>query len=214
MIKVLLADDHKIFREGLTALLEEDAGVDVVGLADDGRSAIKLAREKRPHVVVMDVSMPDLNGIEATRNIKKENKMVQVLALSMHNDQTFINEMFKAGASGYLLKDCASDELVRAIHYVHEGKTYISPSIAGLLVDDYLKRDEEKSSVFYRLTDREREVLQLMTEGNSMKEIADMLSVSVKTVHTHRQNIMEKLDMHSTAELTKYAIKQGVTSLD
>ncbi len=213
-IRVLLADDHKIVRDGLRTLLEKHSDIAVLGEAEDGREALQLARKLSPDVVVMDIAMPELNGIEATRQILSEYPGIKIVALSMHSDKRFVSEMLKAGASAYLLKDCAFEELITAIRTIMKGKIYLSPGIAGVVLADYI-RDDRKSeqSVFSQLSDREREVLQLMAEGKSTKEVAAHLNVSIKTVETHRTNIMTKLDIHSIAELTKYAIREGLTSL-
>lgn len=214
-IRILLADDHKITRQGLRSLLEKQDDMEVVAEAEEGRTAVRLAREFSPHIVIMDVSMPDLNGVEATRQIVERTPDVRVIALSMHSDSLFVTEMLKSGASGYLLKDCAFEELTLAIRAVADGKTYLSPSISGVVVDDYLHR---LSKTAYAgpdiLTNREREVLQLLAEGNSTKKIALKLHISVKTVESHRRQIMDKLDIDSVAELTKYAIRKGFTSLE
>lgn len=213
-IRVLLADDHKIVRDGLRTLLEKHADIVVLGEAEDGREALQLTKKLSPDVVVMDIAMPDLNGIEATRQILSEYPGIRVVALSMHSDKRFVSEMLKAGASAYLLKDCAFEELITAIRTVIKGKIYLSPGIAGVVIEDYVSTDRKsESSVFSLLSDREREVLQLMAEGKSTKEVAAQLNVSIKTVETHRTNIMTKLDIHSIAELTKYAIREGLTSL-
>ncbi len=213
-VRVVLADDHKIMREGLCSLLRNDPRVEIVGVAEDGRSAVQLARELKPDVVVMDVAMPDLNGIEASRKIKAELPDVRILALSMHSDKRYISNMLQAGASGYLLKDCAFKELVQAIHTVARRQVYLSPSIAALVTEDYVRqlmtRDASPAAV---LSPKEREVLQLMAEGHSTKQIAATLNLSVKTIETHRQQVMEKLDLHSVAELTKFAVREGLTSL-
>ena len=214
-VKILLADDHKITRQGLRSLLEKESDMEVVAEAEEGRTAVRLVRELLPDVVVMDVSMPDLNGMEATHQIVAEHPNVKVIALSIHSDNLFVSEMLKSGASGYLLKDCAFEELARAIHVVVDGKTYLSPAVSGVVVDDYLHRlarTESPSSEV--LTDREREVLQLIAEGKSTKQVALKLHISVKTVETHRRQIMSKLDIHTIAELTKYAIRKGLTSLE
>jgi DNA-binding NarL/FixJ family response regulator len=214
-VKILLADDHKITRQGLRSLLEKEPDMEVVAEAEEGRTAVRLVRELLPDVVVMDVSMPDLNGMEATHQIVAEHPNVKVIALSIHSDNLFVSEMLKSGASGYLLKDCAFEELARAIHVVVDGKTYLSPAVLGVVVDDYLHRlarTESPSSEV--LTDREREVLQLIAEGKSTKQVALKLHISVKTVETHRRQIMSKLDIHTIAELTKYAIRKGLTSLE
>jgi len=213
-IKILLADDHKLLRQGLRSLIEEQPDMDVIAEAEDGRSIIKLAAKLRPDIVVMDISMPGLNGIEATRQITAKDAGVKVLALSMHADRLFIVEMLAAGASGYLLKDCAFEDLIRAIHVLVEGRTYLSPKISDMVVNDYARRiPKTKLSGLSILTAREREALQLMAEGRSTREIAGILRLSVKTVETYRQQIMDKLDIHNIAELTKFAIREGLTSL-
>ena len=188
----------------------------VVDEADNGKTTVALARKLMPNVVVIDVAMPDLNGIEATRKIVKENRNVKVIALSGHSDRHFVTEMLKAGASAYILKETAFDELIRAIREVMNGKTYLSPEVTRGVVDRYVRSSPKpgENPAFATLTDREREVLQQIAEGKSTKEIADDVSVSVKTVETHRRNIMEKLNLHSVAELTKYAIREGITSLE
>lgn len=214
-IRVLLSDDHRIMCEGLRSLLEKEPDIELIGEAEDGRSTLELASRLKPQVVVMDISMPDLNGIDATRKLLEKLPSVKVLALSMHTDQRFIEGMLRAGATGYLPKDCASEELVGAIRTVLSNQTYLSPSIADVVRRDYLsQRRGADISVSYVLTEREREVLQLMAEGKNTKEIASRLQVSVKTIETFRQHIMQKLNLHSLAELTKYAIREGLTSLE
>ena len=214
-IRILLVDDHKITRQGLRSLLEKKPDMKVVGEAQDGHTAVRFTGELLPDVVIMDITMPDLNGVEAARQIVNKLNGVKVIALSMHSDASFVSEMLKNGASGYLLKDCAFEELDRAIRAVVAGKTYLSPAISGVVVDDYLycltKGDFSGSDV---LTDREREVLQLITEGKSTKQTALKLYISVKTVETHRRQIMNKLGIYTIAELTKYAIRKGLTSLE
>ena len=213
-VRIILAEDHRITREGLVNLLKERPDMEVVGEAENGREAVKLAKELSPDLVIMDVTMPDLNGIDATRIITSGSNNTKVIALSMYSDKQFVQGMIQAGASGYLLKDCAFEELVSAIQAVIQGDTYLSPGIAGIVVQDYLtKLTTDRSSADTVLTNREREVLQLIAEGNSTKEIAARLTVSVKTVETHRRQIMEKLGIFSIAELTKYAIREGLTSL-
>ena len=213
-IKVLLVDDHRIVRHGLRALLEKEADMEVVSEACSGRDAVQLAGELLPDVIVMDIAMPDMNGIDAARRIIADHPERNILALSMLGDKRFVFEMFSAGVKGYLLKDCAADELVRAIRAVHRGQIYISPQIAGIVIKDFIKlapdASPETSPV---LTLREREVLQLIAEGKNAKEIAFILSVSSKTVDTFRQSIMKKLGLGNVAELTKYAIREGLTSL-
>src|SRR4051794_27215811 len=216
-MKILLADDHQIVREGLKSLLQQHDDMQVVAEANDGRSAVQLAQELQPDVVVMDVGMPGLNGIEATRQITNREPDAKVVALSMHSDRRFMGEMLKAGAKGYLLKDGAFEELATAIRSVVANKVYLSPRIADVVVDDYVRRNGDTAgqpSAFAKLTPREREVLQLMAEGRATKEIAMDLKVSIKTVETHRRQIMEKLNIYSVAELTKYAIREGLTSLE
>ncbi|MFA5042874.1 MAG: response regulator transcription factor [Kiritimatiellia bacterium] len=215
-IRLLIADDHKIMRDGLKALVEKEADIAVVGEAESGRTTVSMAQKLAPHVVVMDIAMPDLNGIEATRKIVKTNPNVKIVALSAHADQHFVREMMAAGASAYILKDTAYEELVRAIREVMKGKKYLSSDIARGVLDTYVKlsRPASANPAFVVLTDREREVLQMIAEGKSTKEIAGDAAVSVKTIETHRHNIMEKLGLHSIAELTKYAIREGVTSVD
>ncbi|MCX6899780.1 MAG: response regulator transcription factor [Verrucomicrobia bacterium] len=213
--RVLLADDHKIMREGLRSLLAVTPGVEVVGEASDGRTAVQLVLKLMPDVVVMDIGMPDLNGVDATRQIKTRAPRTKVIALSLHSDERFIAGMFKAGASGYLLKDGAFEELAHAIRTVADGHTYLCPRIAKTVVKDYLRDAQTAAnSGGHALSDREREVLQLVAEGKSTKEIAGRLDVSVKTIETHRTRIMERLGVHSVAELTKYAVREGLTSLE
>ncbi len=213
-IRVLLVDDHKIIREGLRALIENQSDMQVIAESPDGRTAVQLAQQLSPDVVIMDIAMPDLNGVEATRQIIASSSSVKVIALSMRSDRRFVAEMLKAGASGYLLKDCAFEDLVRAIRAVIEDQTYLSPGVADVVVEDYIHRlSETDISAFSILSAREREVLQLLAEGGTTNEISLHLHVSVKTIETHRRNIMKKLDIYSMAELTKYAIREGLTSL-
>ena len=214
-IRVLIADDHKIMLAGLRSLLEKQTDFEVVGEADNGRKAVQMAQEKTPDVVVMDVSMPDLNGIEATMQIIESLPKTRVIALSMHSDKRFVMGMLRAGASGYLLKDCASQELANAIVQVAGGKKYLSPEITGVVIDDFLLGGSaEEVAAASPLSPREREVLQLIAEGWSTKQIASHLYVSIKTIETHRRQIMKKLDLHAIADLTKYAIREGLTSIE
>ncbi len=214
-IRIVIVDDHRIVREGLRGLLDAQPDMEVVAEAGDGRSALRLVQEHSPSVVVMDVSMPDLNGIEATRQITGHVPGVRVLALSMHCEGRFVAGMLGAGAAGYLSKDCASEELVVAIHTVVANQTYLSPAMAQIVVRDYIASLERAQvTALSVLTPREREVLQLIAEGTTVKEIAAKLCLGAKTVETHRQHLMEKLGVRSIAELTKYAIREGLTSVD
>jgi DNA-binding NarL/FixJ family response regulator len=213
-LRILLADDHKIMREGLRSLIEKQPGMEVIAEAENGRTTVALSRKLKPDVVIIDIAMPDLNGIEATRQIIADTPDVKVTALSMLSDTKFVREMLSAGASGYLLKDSAFEELGKALHTIVNNQTYLSPKIASLVVKDYLSNIAKDSSTFPVLTNREREVLQLFAEGKTTKQIASCLYVSVKTIETHRKKIMDKLGFKSIAELTKYAIREGLTSLD
>jgi len=214
-LRLLIADDHKIVRDGLRALLEKQKDLEVIAEAENGRKAVRLARELSPDIVIIDIGMPDLNGIEATRQIVNEVNNVKVIALSMHSDKRFVAQMFKAGAAAYLLKDCAFEELAQAVDVVVAGQSYLSPEIAGAVMEDYVRHvSRMDSSGFSVLTAREREVLQLLAEGKPTREIADELYVSIKTIESHRQQIMHKLKVRSLADLTKYAIREGITSLD
>jgi DNA-binding NarL/FixJ family response regulator len=214
-IRMLLADDHKILRTGLRELLERQPHIKVVAEAEDGRTAVQLCQKMSPDVVIMDISMHDLNGIEATRLIINQAPHTKVIILSMHSGQKFVANVFKAGASGYLLKDCNISEILQAIRAVVANETYLCPQIATVLRKDYLQRIlQAEVPIASALSPREREVLQLMAEGKSTKEIAFSFNLSVKTVEVHRQRIMDKLNIHSIAELTKYAIREGLTSLD
>jgi DNA-binding NarL/FixJ family response regulator len=215
-VRLLLADDHALMRDGLKALLRQEPDLEVVGEADNGKDVLALAGTCGAHVVIMDVAMAGLNGIEATRKLMKSAPNIRVVALSGHANREFVREMLQAGASAYVLKARAYDELVHAIRAVMQGKKYLSPDIAGGVVDEFveLSATRGKGTAFILLTDREREALQLLAEGHSTKEMADTLGVSVKTIEAHRANIMQKLNLHSVAELTKYAIREGLTSVD
>jgi DNA-binding NarL/FixJ family response regulator len=188
----------------------------VVGEAGNGVDTVRLAKKLSPHVIIMDIGMPDLNGIEATRQIARDNTTSKIIALSVHSDQQYVAEMLRAGASGYLLKRSAAEELITAIRTVTAGRTYLSPDLVGGVVEKFVRQPAtaKEPDAFSELTVREREVLQVIAEGKTTKGIADGLGVSVKTVETHRRNIMQKLDLHSIAELTKYAIRQGITTTE
>ena len=211
-VRILVADDHQILREGLVTLLEK-AGMTVVGEAGDGRTALRLAKELKPDMVIIDIAMPELNGIEATRQIVEEVPGVKVIALSMMADKHFVRGMLQAGASGYLLKYCASQELVQAIRAVRSHQVYLSPGVTEMVVEDF-KAATGDTSAFSVLTPREREILQLYAEGKISREIADTLHLSLKTVEAYRRQIMEKMSFKSFADLIKYAIREGLTSLE
>ena len=215
-VRILIADDHKIVRQGLRSLIKDEPDLKVVGEAGNGHEAIRLASELKPHVILMDINMPDLNGIEATRQILAKSSDIRILAFSMSSNRKHILEMFQAGVSGYMLKDCAFEELVHAIHTLRAKYMYLSPKIASTLIEDYRSRASSIANALDSplLTSREREVLQPIAGGRTLKEIARMLNVSVKTVETHRRNIMEKLHVKGTAELTMYAIREGIISID
>ncbi len=213
--RIVLADDHQLVRSGLRALLEQQDDLAVVGEVRDGRDAVRTARELRPELVVMDVEMPGLNGIEATRQIASQACGVQVLCLSMHSSSRFVEAAFESGAAGYLLKDSAAEELVRAIRTVLSGRTYVSPAVAGAAVGHNRRAGPPAvASAFTLLTGREREVLQLLAEGCSTQEIARRLHMGAKTVYTHREQMMEKLAIRSVAGLTRYAIQEGLTAIE
>jgi DNA-binding NarL/FixJ family response regulator len=213
-IKVFLADDHKIFRQGLHELIAEQQDMTIVGEAEDGRDALAQIVKLRPDVVVMDIGMPALNGIETTRRIKQDIPKTHVIALSMHPDEKYVVEMLRAGATGYLCKTCEADELVKAIRTVASGQTHLNPAITGHLVDNYVRNiTPAPVSAFSRLTEREREILQLLAEEKSIKEIASELHLSIKTIHSHRENVMQKLDVQTMAGLIKYALREGLVDL-
>lgn len=211
-MRILIVDDHKIIRDGLRAILEKE-GLVIVGEAANGHEALALLPNVRPHIAIMDVTMPGLNGIETTRRITSEASAAKVLALSMNADRRYVVAMFSAGAAGYMLKNAAADELIRALYAIHAGQTYLSPGIGELVVNTLLEQTGtvEPARV---LSSRERQVLQLLAEGQTSKEIAAQLDVAVATIETHRRQIMHKLDIRSIAELTKYAVREGITSLD
>jgi DNA-binding NarL/FixJ family response regulator len=214
-MKILIADDHGVVRQGLKALIETEAGMQVVGEASDGQEVVQLARQLSPDIILMDIAMPNLNGIEATRLILEDNPQIRIIALSVHSDKHFITEMLKAGASGYILKSCLFDEVLRAIQTVASGDYYLSPKITDVVVDDYkYYMATINKSAQVRLTPRERRIIQLLTEGKSSKQIALRLHLSPKTVDSNRREIMNKLGIFSLAELTKYAIREGLTSAE
>jgi DNA-binding NarL/FixJ family response regulator len=210
---ILLVDDHRMMREGLRIALEAEPDLKVVGEADNGRAAVEMARALTPNVIIMDVAMPDLNGVNATRKILGHNPTAKVIALSVHGDKRYVSKMLEAGAVGYLLKSDAITDLVRAVRAAAANQTYLSPEIAHGVLDLYVRHPILNKPVGELLSDREREVLQLLAEGKSSKEMAARLQLSVKTVETHRSRVMRKLSIHTIAELTKYAVREGLTSL-
>jgi DNA-binding NarL/FixJ family response regulator len=216
-IRILLADDHRILREGLRSLLAQLPDITVVGEASDGESAVALARDLRPDLVIMDVVMPGLDGVAATRRIRAECPDTRVIALSMHSDRRFVSEMLRAGALGYLVKDSAFEELNLAVKTVMANRPFLSAAITGTLVEDFVRQASTQGrpplSPMQMLTAREQEVLRLLADGKRVKEIAHVLTIRAKTVESHRQNIMDKLEIHSTIELTRYALREGLTSI-
>ncbi len=214
-IRVLICDDHTILREGIRLLLNSQPDIEVVDEAVDGRDAVDKARACKPDVILMDIAMPLLNGLEATKQIRRDQPNARVLVLTMYESDEYVAQMLEAGAAGYVLKKVAGSELVYAIRAVSQGEAFLYPSITKRLVEDYLRRVEsgQERDTFDGLTDREREVLQLIAEGHTNKEIADLLHLSVRTVQNHRAHIMEKLGMHDRGELIKYAIQKGIIEL-
>lgn len=213
-IRVLLADDHTILREGIRALLDDQADIEVIGEAEDGQSTVKLVAKLTPDVVVMDIAMPLLNGLEATRQIQRDYPQVKVLILTMHENEEYIRQVLAAGALGYILKDAAARDLLGAIRAVHQGEVVLSPAITRLVIEDYLRwGDIRPADTSNGLTPREREILQLIAEGYTNKEIAEILCLSVKTIQSHRTNLMSKLDLHDRGELIKYAIQKKIIDI-
>jgi DNA-binding NarL/FixJ family response regulator len=213
-IRVLIVDDHAILRHSLSQSINCEEDMEVVGTVNEGHKAVELARELMPDVIIMDISMPDLNGMEATRVIQHQSPKTRVIALSMHSSKRYVREMFRSGAAGYLLKECDFDELIGAIREVARGRTYVTPAVAGVLLESCVEDETQVGrSAFSLLTQREREVLQLVDEGHSTKQVARRLYISPKTVEAHRLKIMSKLDLDNVAQLTKYAIQEGLTSV-
>lgn len=215
-IRVLLAEDHTIVRKGIRSLLDDEPSVTVVGEAENGREAVEKAEALHPDIVLMDHTMPLLNGLEATRQLRKRLPETQVLILTMHTNEEYIFEFLQAGAAGYLVKQSAPTDLIAAIRAIHSGQPYLSPAISRTVIEEYIRQGAEsgKGDSLEILTDREREVLQLVAEGHTNREIADQLHISIKTVGVHRLNLMQKLDLHTPTELTKYAIRKGIISLE
>ncbi len=210
--KVLIADDHAIVREGVRMILAKEPDIEVVGEAEDGRQALDLVDQRRPNVVIMDLSMPGMGGIEATKKVKEQHPDVNVLALTMHEDESYVFQLLRAGASGYVLKRAAAQDLVQAVRAAAKGEAFLYPSVARKVVEDYLKRVEagEERERYDGLTEREREILTLIAQGLSNQHIAEKLYISIKTVQTHRAHILEKLGLHDRTELVRYAIRKGL----
>lgn len=214
-LRVLLADDHTIFREGLRMLLSQEKDISVVGEASDGAEAVRLAGELNPHAIVMDISMPGLNGVDATRLILEKDPAVCVIALSVHKDRCFVLGILNAGAKGYLLKNCAGEELVAALRSVMGGEIYLGSQVSGMVAEDYVRQIQGLGEPsLASLTHREREVLRLLALGNINKQIAEQLGVSDKTIESHRQHLQDKLGLHGIADLTRFAIREGLVSQD
>jgi two-component system response regulator NreC len=213
-LRILLADDHIVMRTGLRALLERQPNLEVVGESENGRETVGLAASLRPDVVVMDVGMPALNGIEATEMIVTQCPTVAVVILSMHADESYVMRALKAGARGYLLKDSAAADLIGAIQAISQGKSFFSPKVSRILAEDYVRVLKQKGAVdtYDLLTSREREILQLLAEGKANKEVAAALNISPYTVETHRSHILQKLNLHNSAELVLYAVRKGIIS--
>lgn len=213
-IRILLADDHKLIRGGLRLLIEQQADLTVVGEANDGREAVSLANSLKPDVAVLDIGMANLNGIEAAVQIAQAHPEVAVVMLSMHSDESYVLRALKAGAKGYLLKDSAESDLIRAVHAVAEGKSFFSPAVSKVLLDDYVRKLKRSGAedAYDLLTPREREILQLVAEGKSNKDVANLLNLSVYTVETHRSNIMQKLNLKGIPELILFAVRKGIIS--
>ncbi len=213
-LRILLADDHGVVRKGLRFIIERQPGLEVVGEAGDGREAVKLAQELNPDLVVIDIAMPMLNGIEATAQMVKQNPKLGIVILSMHSDEDYLLSALNAGAKGYLLKDSADTDLIRAIEAVSRGTPFFSPEIAKTMLEDYMRFLQQRNlqDSYDVLTDREKEVLQLLAEGKSNKEVAGILNVSIYTIDTHRTHLMQKLNLHNTAEIVLYAVRKKIIS--
>lgn len=214
MTTILLADDHTVIRSGLRMVLEKQSDFQVVGEAGDGRQAVKMAQELRPDVIVMDIAMPNLNGIDAAKQIVNQDSHIAVVILSMHSDEGYVMRALKSGAKAYLLKDSAEADLIRAVRAVREGKSFFSPAVSRMLLEDYVRQLQQRGAEdsYELLSPREREILQLIAEGKTNKEVAAMLNLSLYTVETHRTHILQKLNLHSVPELILYAVRKGIIS--
>ncbi len=212
-IKVLVADDHQLFREGLINLLKTDEEIEVIAQSENGSAAIDKAHQYKPDILLTDIAMPGLNGIEATRQLKEKLPKIKVIALSMHSDKQYVKGMLEAGADGYLLKNCTHRQLIDAVHSVHKGKKFLSDDITEMVINGYLDGAHSDDDVYNQLSEREKEILLLLAEGVPTREIAEKLFISVKTVGTHKQNILDKLELNNQADLVKFALKKGLIHL-
>jgi two-component system response regulator NreC len=213
-IKVLIVDDHQLFREGIVTLLFSAENIEVIAQAEDGLDAIEKAKHYKPDVVILDIAMPRMNGIEATKKLKAQMPGIKIITLSMHSEKQYVKGVLEAGADGYLLKNCTYRQLTDAIQSVYDGKKYLSEDITAMIINGYLTPSGSEASEYEKLSDREKELFLLFAEGKSTREIGDLLFISVKTVNTHKQNILEKLELKSNADLIKYALKNGLIILE
>ena len=213
-IKVLVVDDHQLFREGIVTLLFSAENIEVVAQAEDGLDAIEKAKHYKPDVVLLDITMPRMNGIEATKKLKALMPKIKIVSLSMHSEKQYVKGVLEAGADGYLLKNCTNRQLTEAIQSVYVGKKYLSEDITGMVISGYLTPSNSEASEYEKLSVREKEIFHLFAEGKSTREISELLFISVKTVNTHKQNIFEKLELNSNTELVKYALKNGLINLE
>ncbi len=213
-IKIVVADDHQLFREGLVNLLESDEQIQVIGQAEDGKIAIKKVMELKPDILLTDIAMPNMNGMEATRNLKKDLPDLKIIAVSMHSDRQFVKGMLTAGTDAYLLKNCTHQQLLEAVHTVYNGKKYLSEDITEMVISGYLDDSDSDDDKYKQLSEREKEIFLLLAEGISTREIGEKLFISVKTVGTHKQNILEKLELKNNSDIVKYALKKGLIQLE
>jgi DNA-binding NarL/FixJ family response regulator len=212
-IRILICDDHTLFVEGVKAMLRNELSLEIVGEARDGRQAVELVKQLKPDIILMDVSMPDMNGFDATRRVHESNSNVKVLILTMHDEEELVARCLEAGAAGYIIKDAPASQLLYAIETVHKGERYLSPNVLKKVVDGYVKNTNRPQTSYDRLTSREREILKLLAEGLTVKEIAVRLNLSVKTVEVHKHNLMKKIDVHDKTELIKYAIQKKLIAV-
>lgn len=212
-IRIVVADDHQLFREGLVNLLESDEEIEVIGEAENGAEAIAKVQELKPDILLTDIAMPEMNGMEATRQLKKKMPEIKIIAVSMHSDKQFVKGMLEAGTDAYLLKNCTHQQLLNAVHSVYNGKKYLSEEITELVISGYLDSSGNSDDSYAELSEREKEIFILLAEGVSTREIGEKLFISVKTVGTHKQNILEKLGLKNNSDIVKYALKKGLIQL-